>query len=295
MTSIIQCRLKKLLSVFSVFFVCLSGYTQAEKPALYFYAAPASSTSAGDPAAIKMTQDLLFSQLSALGLFNIRDKRGTEYSAALVKEHSPNDFLFYAEIHEKNGEWLSKMHLVEAASGKESVQENTYEGYYKILMEAKNSLTSLIKQFNTGNTTGSPAPHPKDRASADSSNESGTAGAGNISGTWFGENHIDKIVLLRGGRGFVIFKNGASMNISVSINGNTLTAIQQSKPDASFFPEIPRETALIKAPEAEPIRWELTIKNGSLMQGIKSSLVAEYDASGVLSIKQGSIPVEWRR
>ena len=281
----IQCRLKKLVFVFSLIFMCLAAYSQADKPALYFYAAPASSSSPEDPAAVKMTRDLLFSQLSSLDLFIIRDKRDTEYSPDLIKKHAANDFLFYAEIYEKNGEWLSKMHLIEAASAKETVLQNSYEGYYKILMEAKSSLTALIKQFNTGNTSSAPQKIPAQPAAA----------TGNISGTWFGENHIDKIVLLRGGRGFVIFKNGASMNISVSIDGNTVTAVQQSKPDASFFPDIPRETALIKAPDAAPIRWELTIKNDSLMQGVKSGLVAEYDAAGVLSVKEGSTPVEWHR
>ena len=285
MNCIIQCRLKKLVFVFSLIFICLAAYSQADKPALYFYAAPASSSSPEDPAAVKMTRDLLFSQLSSLDLFVIRDKRDTEYSPDLIKKHAANDFLFYAEIYEKNGEWLSKMHLIEAASAKETVLQNSYEGYYKILMEAKSSLTALIKQFNTGNTSSAPQEIPAQPAAA----------TGNISGTWFGENHIDKIVLLRGGRGFVIFKNGASMNISVSIDGNTVTAVQQSKPDASFFPDIPRETALIKAPDAAPIRWELTIKNDSLMQGVKSGLVAEYDAAGVLSVREGSTPVEWHR
>lgn len=285
MNRIIQCRLKKLVFVFSLIFICLAVYSQADKPALYFYAAPASSSSPEAPAAVKMTRDLLFSQLSSLDLFVIRDKRDTEYSPDLIKKHAANDFLFYAEIYEKNGEWLSKMHLIEAASAKETVLQNSYEGYYKILMEAKSSLTALIKQFNTGNTSSAPQEIPAQPAAA----------TGNISGTWFGENHIDKIVLLRGGRGFVIFKNGASMNISVSIDGNTVTAVQQSKPDASFFPDIPRETALIKAPDAAPIRWELTIKNDSLMQGVKSGLVAEYDAAGVLSVREGSTPVEWHR
>lgn len=80
MNCIIQCRLKKLVFGFSLIFICLAAYSQADKPALYFYAAPASSSSPEDPAAVKMTRDLLFSQLSSLDLFIIRDKRDTEYS-----------------------------------------------------------------------------------------------------------------------------------------------------------------------------------------------------------------------
>ena len=33
-----------------------------------------------------------------------------------------------------------------------------------------------------------------------------------LAGTWTGEALVDKVIILRGGNGFVIFKNGASMN-----------------------------------------------------------------------------------
>ena len=85
------------------------------------------------------------------------------------------------------------------------------------------------------------------------------------------------------------------MNVSVSVSGNLLSAVQQGKPNASFFPELPREAALVNAPEARPIRWELTVENESTMQGVKISLVAEYDNSGVVSVKEGRIPVRWHR
>lgn len=282
----VQCRAKRYILFSVLLFLYVSFiYGQTEKSVLYFYT---GASSEGDPATIKITQDLFFSQLNSLDIFNVYDKRETEYSPAVIKEHaSSGAVLFYAEIYEKNGEWFSKLHLVEAASGKESVLQNSYDGYYKILTEAKNSLNTLIKQFNEGNRVSEQTAVP----------DSGAKGvnAENISGTWFGEEHIDKIILLRGGRGFVIFKNGASMNISVTINGSSIIAVQQGKPDASFFPEIPREAALVNAPDAPPVRWELTVEGASSMKGIKSSLVAEYDQAGTLSVKQGLIPVHWHR
>ena len=84
------------------------------------------------------------------------------------------------------------------------------------------------------------------------------------------------------------------MNISVTISGKTLTALQQSKPNASFFPEIPREAALINAVNAEPVRWEMTIESESAMSGVKYTLV-EAKGSGLPSVTQGSINVRWRR
>ena len=277
----VQCRLKHSLLLFML---CLpAAFLSAQaKPVLYVYA---SSSSSGDPAVIKMTEDLFFSQLSAADLFTVHDKRSSEYSAAeLTRYGSADSLFFYTQIYEKAGQWFLKLHLIDGATGKETVLENNYDGYYKILTEAKNSLTSLIKQFNTGGT------QKTEKQGAASS-----VTAEKLSGTWYGEDYIDKIILLRGGRGFVIFKNGASMNISVSVNGNVLSAVQQGKPNASFFPELPREAALVNAPEAQPIRWELTVESESTMKGVKISLIAEYDNSGVVSVKQGSIPVRWHR
>lgn len=280
MMNSVQCRLKHSLLLFML---CLpAAFLSAQaKRALYVYA---SSSSSGDPAVIKMTEDLFFSQLSAADLFTVRDMRSSEYSAAeLTRYGSADSLFFYTQIYEKDGQWFLKLHLIDGATGKETVLENNYDGYYKILTEAKNSLTSLIKQFNT------------DEAQKNEKPGAASITAEKLSGTWYGEDYIDKIILLRGGRGFVIFKNGASMNISVSVSGNALSAVQQGKPNASFFPELPREAALVNAPEARPIRWELTVESESTMQGVKISLVAEYDNSGVVSVKEGRIPVRWHR
>ncbi|MGI5174008.1 hypothetical protein H0R92_10485 [Treponema sp. OMZ 840] len=282
-----QYRLQSYILFFILFFLCIIPlYAQEKKTPLYFYAHAASEkNSAGDPAVIKMTQDLLFSQLIALDIFTVYDKRDTEYSPAELQRYkAENALLFYANIYEKNGQWLAELSLIEAASGKETVIQNNYAGYYKILMEAKNSLHNLIKEFKSASYT--QVPHTSAAVALN---------AESLSGTWYGEEHIDKIILLRGGRGFVIFKNGASMNITITISGKSLTAVQQSKPNASFFPEIPREAALINAPDAAPIRWELTIENESSMQGIKLSLIAEYDDNGKVFVKPGAVPVRWHR
>ncbi len=276
----VQCRLKHSVLLFML---CLpAAFLSAQaKRALYVYA---SSSSSGDSAVIKMTEDLFFSQLSAADLFTVRDMRSSEYSAAeLTRYGSADSLFFYTQIYEKDGQWFLKLHLIDGATGKETVLQNNYDGYYKILTEAKNSLTSLIKQFNAGE--------------AQKTEKQGTSSVTveKLSGTWYGEDYIDKIIILRGGRGFVIFKNGASMNISVSVSGNILSAVQQGKPNASFFPELPREAALVNAPEAKPVRWELTVESESAMKGVKISLVAEYDNSGVLSVKEGRIPVRWHR
>ncbi|MCR5400447.1 MAG: hypothetical protein K6E78_02500 [Treponema sp.] len=119
----------------------------------------------------------------------------------------------------------------------------------------------------------------------------------NISGTWQGEEFIDKIVILKGGRGFIILKNGASMNVSINqaVNeeGQTLFLVKQtSHSNASYFPEIPRAKALEEAVKASPIVYTLVLKNDCTLEGIKSTLIESPSGNEIIS---GNISVAWKK
>ena len=106
-----------------------------------------------------------------------------------------------------------------------------------------------------------------------------------LSGIWSGEPFTDKIVILRGGRDFIIFKNGATMNISVSAEENSehgsLIKIRQiGKPNASFYPELPREIALSVAPNASPIEWNFTMNDENALSGTKTTLLQGRKSKG---------------
>ena len=119
----------------------------------------------------------------------------------------------------------------------------------------------------------------------------------NISGTWQGEEFIDKIVILKGGRGFIILKNGASMNVSINqaVNeeGQTLFLVKQtSHSNASYFPEIPRAKALEEAVKASPIVYTLVLKNECTLEGIKSTLIESPSGNEIIP---GNISVAWKK
>lgn len=297
-TNGVVCKRLQFIALRILFFssICLTyaqiGSTTDTSKNLYFYGTVSLTE---DEATLELTQDLFFSQLSALDLYIIQDKRETVFSTDILNSHSgTDDVLFYAEIYELNGEWVSILHLIDTAMQKEATTKNYYNGYYKILIEAKDSLATLIQNFNLEkstpvNTTSSEIGSTKDTQSTI------PVRVENLSGTWKGEDYIDKIVILRGGRGFVIFENGASMNINVSISGTTMTARQESKSNASFFPDLPREVALVKAINADPIVWELNIEDENSLSGTKHTLIADYDNNNTLLVTQGTVPVQWRR
>ena len=109
-----------------------------------------------------------------------------------------------------------------------------------------------------------------------------------LSGTWDGEDVIDKIVIMRGGRGFVVFKNGASMNVIIKFDdfdSSKILVIQSAKSNASFFPDLPRQVALREAVNASPIQWTFSLKDNNTLSGTKKTLLSD----GEENAKEGTV------
>ena len=107
------------------------------------------------------------------------------------------------------------------------------------------------------------------------------------------QDHIEKILILRGGRGFVIFENGASMNVSVEEAGSSVKITQTSRPNASFFPELPRALALKNAAQSQPVEWNLTLTEDGSLKGSKTTLVESRSSD--TGVSRGTVDVEWKR
>ena len=240
-----------------------------------------------DTATINLTQDLYFQKLSLLPNVVISDLREINFSSANLNEYSDLDFVFYPEIQENGTGWKCIFHAKKISSNQNYTSEKAYDSYYMILMDAKNEVTKFIEKLNSPTKDSS----FDENSSNNSSSTESYISIESLSGTWTGEEFIDKIVILRGGRGFVIYQNGASMNISLILENGVLLITQISKANASYFPEISREKALELAPTAEPIKWNLNIKNSSELEGTKYTLTEKDKNSPEFSY----IPVKWKK
>lgn len=251
----------------------------------------------------KMTSDLYYTQLTELlPDYTIYDKRNTP-----CRSETPNcqaidtdNLIFYSEITQETDEsWTVSFNVYNKDKNNTFCKYKTYDSFYKILIESKNELKLTVRNLVEGDSafikqeSNSETPTPKDTEIV-LGNKLVIKTTEELSGTWQGEDSIDKIVILRGGRGFVIFKNGASMNITVTIEENngeqSITIKQKSNSNASFYPELPRKIALEAAIAAPPIKWSMTLYDNMVMEGIKNTLVQDND-----SFKIGNIPVIWKK
>lgn len=248
-----------------------------------------------------LTSDLYLTQLSALGNFRVRDKRTAEFAAALIEKGEVNfsgtAVSFYAVITKSNagGTWICTLHLSTPGSNKEISYSKEFDSYYKIMTDAKQTIASLFdaRSGTAGGTSQSQAGAAVARPAAQADSVVlPKVSTDAVAGTWRGEEYIDKIVILRGGRGFIIFKNGASMNISVKIseNDNNVTVLQSGPSNASFFPWLPRQTALELATEASPMSWKFSLTENGMLSGSKDT----YALNGEAAV-QATEKITWTR
>ena len=236
----------------------------------------------------KMLSDLYYTQFQEISSFNVTDKRTQDCLKSIPSNDSINssNFSFYSIITKENAKWISNL-TIKNKNLNHSVKKE-FDSFYKILMEPKDILQASLKDLVLQKTV----------VSTEEQTEQPTINLPQISteflsGTWYGENNIDKIVIMRGGRGFVIFNNGASMNISVELSNaskKTIKIKQNGRSNASFYPDLPRQVALKVAVNANPIEWNFELLDDNTLKGKKSTLIsANEDAI------PGIIDVTWHR
>lgn len=264
----------------------MHAFSEAKRSVVFFGAVSSSE----DTATIKLTEDLYYSQMLSLTSFSVKNRRDVVWNPSIANEYESTDsILFHAEIQEKNSGWQCTLTALDMKSGQATSKTFFYEGYYKILMDAKNSLFNLFTQLEDGTAVADTVEQAESEGFSEALSQISLE---QLAGNWTGDSYITKIVIQKSGRGFVIFKNGATMNISVSLSGATVTAQQASGSNASFFPELPREVALKSAKTAAPITWSFVITDWNTLSGTKQTLA--LDETGTMPVEQ-AFPTVWVR
>jgi hypothetical protein len=99
-----------------------------------------------------------------------------------------------------------------------------------------------------------------------------------ITGTWKGESGIEMIRLIQGGRGVAFFSSGAQMNLTYTIENDTLKVRQDSPNTERYYYPLPYGAAKQLSAEAGPMTWELYLYSGGAhLKGVKISTEARVE------------------
>ena len=285
-----QCRFRAVSIVLFLFFAFFAGAQTVEIDYCGIFSDDLDQNMS------KLTSDLYYTQLSELQNFTVVDKRAQFDSKNLDTVDktlfSEKNKTFFAEINKNpsNDKWQTVFHIF--YEGNEVTKSKEYDSYYKILMEPKDNLrATLYALINGGGTLSEPQKMQGEADSKEAQKPAAHISTDFLSGTWKGEDGLNKVVIMRGGRGFVIFNNGASMNITIRLDeGKKITVVQNQRSNASFFPQLSRQIALEHAVNADPIEWTLQATDSNTLKGQKRTLVENADEVGY-----GDIPVIWTR
>lgn len=282
----------KKSALLSILFILFSFNLNAQKYSIAYYGVVSQETDAN---MTKMVSNLYNTQLSEITDFSSTDMRTSPSleSRPDISELSSTSLSFYVVISKeiKSDNWTATYFIIDKSKNEEHSKKKTYDSFYKILKETKDVLKETIHQLIESDASSIDSPIVLDDTA--SSPTDSIISTEELSGTWKGEDSINKIVILRGGRGFVIFNNGISMNISVELSGNNnknVIITQKGRANASFFPELNRTTALNAAVTADPIKWTFSFIDSNTLSGIKETLLPDGD-----SYKKGNIKVNWSR
>ena len=291
--------IKSIFLFFLIFSVINLNLFSEEVKKIDFYGVYSQDA---DKNMLNMTEDLFYTQLRELSI-DLTDKRQQQFSQSqesfnpltydFLITSDKNSYALFVQIKKlPTLKWECSIFLKKLSSEKTYSTTKEYDSYYKILMESKTNLKGMLIDLLDST---------KNLASASETEEITSdqiISTDVIAGSWKGENFIDKIVIMRGGRGFIIYKNGASMNILINIskneeNGSPIININQaSRNNASYYPELQRKDAMEYAIDAQPIEWSFKLANAKTLKGTKSTLVQKMPG---VAPEQGIIDVEWTK
>lgn len=309
-------RFKKkscIIFIFLIFITIINVFGQ-EKYDVYFYGivVPLSQENQKN-----ITLDLFTAQIKVFPEVNLIDRRNsgfdTNYSKlseqdakSLTKEsifdlipqeknlqQGQKAILFLSKIDKTEDEnWICSIYTKNLSTSKIDVIQKKFDSYYKILTDSRTLIADILA-ISTDQQIKSLSNKRTEQSNPVAQSPMTIEG---LSGTWRGEKGITKIVIMRSGRGFVIFNNGASMNISISVDeleqNTKILKITQSAPfNASFYPDIPRQKILENSNNAKPIQWSFELTGTNSLTGFKETLV--LDENGIVS--QNTQTVKWEK
>jgi hypothetical protein len=118
-----------------------------------------------------------------------------------------------------------------------------------------------------------------------------------VIGAWKGETGVEMVRLQQDGRGVAFFSSGARMNLTYTIENNTLKVRQASPNTERFYYPLPYGVAKQLSAEAGPMTWELFMYSGGThLKGVRISTEAKVEGNMLVELMPDTeTQTEWTR
>lgn len=117
-----------------------------------------------------------------------------------------------------------------------------------------------------------------------------------LAGSWKGEKGLDRVMILRGGRGMAVFSSGVSVSLDLKIDNGYLLVTQKGSLQPRQFLNLPDEIARQAVQQTNPPQWRFLVSSDKkILSGTKVDAEIQYNETSIISIKYDTATVEWLR
>lgn len=278
-----------------------------------------------DESTAVVVSDLLFSFMREQRNYRIdfmEKTKGQALSSGTIEEETENhDFIFSGKISAEPEGIRLELLLEGGKPAAERFVSRVYENQNKLMLGTRLLVRELFDAQATalrppdkpreteasppdksggGQTTGGAETSARETEGESSAFEriafSSVSSLDALAGSWNGESGIEKIMILRGGRGAAIFSSGFSLMLNLSIKDGELVVSQKGKSSPLQFLDVPDVIAVQAAEQAPPLEWKFRIsEDGKILAGEKKSVHIVHDGKTIISMDSKSEKVAWTR
>lgn len=278
--------LKKVIYIFLIALVS-AGYHAyaAARVAVYHLQAPTMSDQT-----VQSVDNLVYSFIKELKNYTIIDLR-TETAPETFPPNLAAEFLFFGVLEEvPQG---IKLELV--LKGREDqltrAISKVYDNLNKILLDSRLLILNL---FDFSVTLEKLADMTLEDVGGADLEPVETIDS--LAGSWKGESGLDRIMILRGGRGMALFSSGVSVSLEFKIENGYLLVTQKGALQPRQFLNLPDGIAKEATQKVQPPRWRFLVSaDKKMLSGTKVDAQIRYNDSSIINIQYETADVEWLR
>lgn len=115
-----------------------------------------------------------------------------------------------------------------------------------------------------------------------------------LAGSWHGENGVERIEIMRGGRAIAVLSSGVSIFLNLKLTGGRLIVTQSGAPQARQFADLPDNIAKKAAELGKTPAWKFLVsKDNKILVGEKTYTEITYNDDSIISNKEVTKKVKW--
>lgn len=115
-----------------------------------------------------------------------------------------------------------------------------------------------------------------------------------LSGSWHGEEGLERVELMRGGRGIALLSSGVTILLQIRVDEGYLTISQSGKPMPRQFINLPDEIAKKAAEMGKTPSWKFLVStDNKILVGEKTDIEIVYHGDTLVSVNEVIKKVRW--